>query len=217
MRGVILAELLLPILFGGLLGYVAGVSELRGFEELVGNARERINHLAYFRVIPPLAMFKACNISSTFYKEAVQAYILGMPNSSVVMSLKTLELGLKCKLGKKDARLVDLINEIEEKYRYKDLAHGFRILRNLIVHKEAECREQDALEALRHVSEILNRLFPFEGVYHTITCNTCKTSYKIEVKKNESFLGNVIRTQCPNCGTVNTTVIGTEWGVPQIR
>ncbi len=75
------------------------------------------------------------------------------------MSLKTLELGLKCKLGKENARLSNSINELEEKYRYKDLAHGFRILRNLIVHEEVECKEQDALEALRHVSEILNRLF----------------------------------------------------------
>jgi len=133
------------------------------------------------------------------------------------MSLKTLELGLKCKLGKKNAKLSNLIDELEEKYRYKDLAHGFSILRNLIVHEEAECKEQDAFEALRHVSEILNRIFPFEKVYYTITCNACKTSYEIEVKIDEFFLGNIIRTQCPKCRTVNTIIIGAEWGVPQVR
>ena len=140
-----------------------------------------------------------------------------MPNSSVVMSLKTLELGLKCKLGKKNARLFDLINELKEEEQYKDLAHGFRILRNLIMHEKAECREQDALEALRHVSEILNRLFPFEEVYYTMTCNSCKTSYKIKVKINDFFLGNIIRTQCPKCRIVNTIIIGAEWGIPQIH
>ena len=70
-KGDTLAELLLPILFGGLLGYATGVSELRGFEELVRNARERINHLAYFKVVPPLAMFQTCNVPSAFYREAV--------------------------------------------------------------------------------------------------------------------------------------------------
>jgi len=73
-----LAELLLPILFGGLLGYAMGASELRGFEELVRNARKRINQLACFKIVPPLAMFQTCNVPSTFYREAVQAYILGM-------------------------------------------------------------------------------------------------------------------------------------------
>jgi len=211
-----LAEVLLPILFGGLLGYIRGISELRGFEELIKKARERINHLAYFKVVPPLAMFQTCNISSTFYKEAIQAYLLGMPNSSVVMSLRTLELGLKCKSGKKDAELKDLINELIEKSQYKDLAHGFRILRNLVVHEEAECKEQDALEALRYISEILNRLFPFKGAYYTITCSSCGTSYKIQVDVNDFFLGNIIRTRCPECGTVNTIIVGAEWGVPQI-
>jgi len=209
----------LILLFTYLLNYVIDASRFRGFEKLVRGARERINHLAYFKVVPPLAMFQTCKISSTFYKEAVQAYILGMSNSSVVMSLKTLELGLKCKLGKRDARLKDLIDTVEEMKEYKDLTHGFRILRNLIVHEEAECSEQDALEALRHVSEILNRLFPFEKVNYTITCskNTCKTCYEVEVKVDECFLGNIIRIPCPECKTVNTIIVGTELEVPQIR
>jgi len=156
-------------------------------------------------------------VISTFYKEAVQSYILGMPNSSVVMSLKTLELGLKCKLGKKDMRLFDLIKLLEEDRRYKDMAHGFRILRNLIAHEKVECKEQDALEALRHVSEILNRLFPFEKAFYTVTCNICNKRYEIEVKNDEFFLGNTIRTQCPKCRTVNSITVGAEWGIAQIR
>ena len=162
-------------------------------------------------------MFETCNVISTFYKEAVQSYILGMPNSSVVMSLKTLELGLKCKLGKKDMRLFDLIKLLEEDRRYKDMAHGFRILRNLIVHEEVECKEQDALEALRHVSEILNRLFPFEKVSHLIICNACKKRYEVELKNDEFFLGNTIRTQCPKCRAVNSITVGAEWGITGIR
>jgi len=207
------------LIFFHLLNQVIDALGIKGFEALITGARKRMNHLAYFKVIPPLAMFKQCKIPSTFYKEAVQAYLLGMSNSSVVMSLKTLELGLKCKTGKRNASLKVLIDELGEREEYMDLAHGFRILRNLIVHEEAECSEQDALEALRHVSEILNRLFPFEKVHYTITCNntTCKTRYEVEVKVDEYFLGNIIRTQCPKCKTVNTIIVGAELGIPQIR
>jgi len=63
----------------------------------------------YFKVVPPLAMFKNCGVASAFYKEAVQANLLGMPNSSVIMSLKTLELGLRCKFKDRKAKLVELI------------------------------------------------------------------------------------------------------------
>ena len=213
----ILAESLLALLLGALLGYVTGASGPKGFEELAKNARNRVNHLAYFKVVPPMALFRACRTASSFYKEAVQAYILGMPNSSVVMSLKTLELGLKRKLGKENARLVELIDKLEEEPRFKDLAHGLRILRNHVVHGEKGCGEQDALEVLRHVSEILNRLFPFKEVLYRVTCGTCKTSYTATVRKEKSFLGNIIRTKCPNCGMINDFIIGTEWGIPPTR
>ena len=191
-----------------------GVSRFRGFEELAEDVRRRINILAYFKVIPPLAAFKQCNIPSTFYREAVQAYLLGMPNSSVVMSLKILELGLKCKTGKRDARLKDLIDETIKDY--KDLAHGFRILRNFVVHEETECKEQDALESLRHVSAILNRMYPFKELQYPTTCSSCKVQYKIKLNAEEYFLGNIIRVRCPKCGAVNTIIIGAEWGVPQV-
>lgn len=48
----------------------------------------------------------------TFYNEAMMAYILGLSNSSIVMSLKILELGLRYKLNKKNVKLVNLINEL---------------------------------------------------------------------------------------------------------
>ena len=211
-----MAELLLGFLFSGALGYALGISRFKGFEILVEDVRRRVDILAYFRVIPPLAAFRQCNIPSTFYKEAVQAYLLGMPNSSVVMSLKTLELGLKCKLGKRDARLKDLIDEVETMKEYKDLAHGFRILRNFVVHEEVECKEQDALEALRHVSEILNRIYPFKGLHYPITCSYCGTQYGVKLSVEEYFLGNVIRVPCPKCKSINTIIVGAEWGVPQI-
>ena len=210
-----MAELILAFI-SGLLGYAFGISGQKGFEDLIKYARSRVDKLAYFKVTPPFSMFKECNIPSSFYREAVQAYILGMPNASVVMSLKTLELGLKCRLGEKKKNLYNLIKNLEGEEQYKDLAHGFRILRNLIVHDEKECKEQDAIEALRHVSEILNKLFPFKGVRYTITCNNCKTDYEIELDTDEFFLGNIIRTSCPKCKVINPLIIGTEWGVPQV-
>ena len=178
----------------------------------------RLDHLVYFKVVPPLAMFKNCGVASAFYKEAVQAYLLGMPNSSVIMSLKTLELGLRCKFKDRKAKLVELIERLKGEGGYRDLAHGFRILRNLVVHENIECREQDALEALRYVSEVLNKAFPYSSVRYTMTCSNsvCKAEYPIELSVDEYFLGNIVRVKCPKCGIINTLIVGTEWGLPHI-
>ncbi len=62
-------------------------------------------------------MFKECKAKETFYKEAVQAYILGMPNSSVIMSIKNLELGLKCKFSERKLPLRELIDKLEGDYK----------------------------------------------------------------------------------------------------
>ena len=208
---------LLGILFTGLLGYALGASKAKGFEKLIDAARDRVNHLAYFKVIPPLRLFKEQNITATFYREAVQAYILGMPNSSVIMSLKTLELGLKHKLGESKANLIELINKLGELDEFKkDLAHGLRILRNIVAHEDRGCDERDALETLRHVSEILNRLFPFSEVTYLVTCNECNTEYKVPLNAKDFYLGNIIRVQCPKCKVINTVVIGEYLGVPKL-
>jgi hypothetical protein len=49
------------------------------------------------------------------------------------MSLKTLELGLKYGSGKENTESLDLINELEEKEEYEDLAYICRNSKNLII------------------------------------------------------------------------------------
>ncbi|MCS7366132.1 MAG: DUF4145 domain-containing protein [archaeon GB-1867-035] len=202
-------------LFAGLIGYLISASKARGFEEIINNARERVHYLEYFKVVPPMILFEKDHLTETFYKEAVLAYILGPPNSSIITALRVLEKGLRLRLNDEKSNLAQLIDEVKELRELKDLAHGLRILRNQIVHRDKESDDRDALEVLRHVSEVLNHLYPFDEVIHTITCSICKNKYEHSIKAEEAYLCNIIKTKCKKCRRSNVIIIGKELGIPK--
>lgn len=77
--------------------------------------------------------------------------------------------------------------------------------------------EQDALEILRHVSEILNKLYSLPPlISYTIKCPSCNITYSVTVNIKNYYLGNKIEFQCIRCGMLIPLVIGSEWGIPTI-
>ena len=78
----------------------------------------------------------------------------------------------------------------------KQIAHGFRLLRNLI-HTDKLIAEQDVPEAIRHISIILNLLY--ELPVHTeleVLCSNCGIKHRYNVETQQCYIGNNISFGC---------------------
>lgn len=192
------------LLVGGALGFLLGRSVFASWEKFINRYNERTSHLSYNNIVEPVSFYGRIQNSRMVYGEAVYAYLFGLPNASVPASFRCLELALKKKYQETEKKSPKMntykLIEWSEKHlgNQKELAHGFRFLRNLI-HEEKLVQEQDALEAIRHISKILNLLFPFETVILRGTCGFCNTAYAYEADKSQCFLGNVIIIPCSHC------------------
>jgi hypothetical protein len=195
-------------LLGGLFGYGLGRAQFQAWEGFINKYNERLGHLSFNHVIEPLGFYDRVESARKIYAEAIFAYLAGLPDASLPMIFRCLEIGLKQHYevieGKKPSlRAVELIEWSEKKLGSKaELAHGFRILRNLI-HEEKTIPEQDNLEAIRHVTQILNFVFPFQTANITVNCVTCRRSNTMQVSPNQLFLGNNVAVPCTVC-RVNT-------------
>lgn len=193
-------------IIGGLFGYGLGRAPFQAWEGFINNFNGRIGHLTYNHVIEPCEFFSKVENSNRIYGEAVYAFLYGMPDASLQMTFRCLEIGLKRYYenteGKKcSLKAVELIDWSEKKLgNKKELAHGFRILRNL-THEEKTITEQDSLEAIRHVTQILNIVFPFLTATITVYCGICRRPSQISALPDQLFLGNSIAVPCPSCRT----------------
>jgi hypothetical protein len=180
---------LVATFISGYLGYVAGSRKLAGWEPIIKNYETRMSHLAYFKIVRPVTFLNTVETSPIIYTEAILAFLFGLPNASVPTTLRCLELGLKHKYTTETGqtapdRLYELIEWAEEYLRdRKEIAHGFRILRNL-VHSPTVVSEQSALEAISHVTAILNLLYILPPQITTV---------------NENYLGNIFAANCYSC------------------
>jgi hypothetical protein len=191
----------------GYLGYQAGSRKFAGWEPIIKNYDARMSHLAYNRVFRPVSFLAVITGAEAIYREATLAYLFGLPDASIPTSLRCLEIGLAHKYTSvtgtpppKQGKLNHLI-EWAEQYlgNRKEIAHGFRLLRNLI-HEPSVMVEQDALEALRHITIILNLLYPLEGYAKLFyLCQICGAQSQQDWPIQECYLGNVLNTYCATC------------------
>jgi len=166
----------------------------------------RLDALRYFRIVRPHGLFKAIEEAAEVHNQAVSAYVFGLPDASVAMTLRCLEVGLghRYEEVEKTGAPDDLFSLIDWSEQYlgkkKEIAHGFRLLRNLI-HGETLIKEQDAIEAIRHTTDILNILYPFETVSVDFPCNLCSATNSVQIAKEQCFLGNRLEVTrlCSNC------------------
>ena len=200
-------DALVGTFIAGYLGYTAGSRKFASWEPIIKNYNARISHLAYFKAIRPGAFLNDITNATIIYTEAILAYLFGLPDASIPTSLRCLEMGLVHKYtsvtGQPPSQRNGLYNLIEWAEQYlgnkKEIAHGFRLLRNLI-HGQSVMSEQDALEALVHITYILNLLYPLSE-YATLaySCQSCGGRSEIDVPIQERYLGNIINTSCARC------------------
>ena len=188
----------------GIIGYGLGRAPFQQWEAYINMYNDRLGRLAYDRVVEPLDFYQKVKNAQKLYAEAIFAYLVGLEDASLPVTMRCLELGLKeyyrqVEKTEPSLTLFRLTEWVEKSIgNKKELAHGFRILRNLI-HEEKVIEEQDALEAIRHVTTILNDIFPFPEAIIYGACNFCNTSYNISIPLDQCYLGNTIVVQCNNC------------------
>jgi hypothetical protein len=198
-------DLQAAMVFGWLGGYDVGRRQMQAWEQFAQHYNERLGHLRYCAIVRPFALFVAAPEMETVYREAVQAYLLGLPNASVPQSVRCLEAALADRHAAAGAsgapKLFDLIEWAETKLAGdKDAAHAFRLLRN-VIHTRQLLDEATALETVRNVTTLVNRLFPFEKACHSQLCRGCGAPNVFEATQQDYYLGNVVNVACGRCSS----------------
>lgn len=204
-RGEFNLDALVGHFISGYLGYTAGSRKFSGWEPIIKNYNTRMSHLAYVKCIRPVSFFAIIPEAEIIYREAMLAYLFGLPDASIPTTLRCFEVGIRHKYTVETGqpppeKLYDLIEWAKKDLGSKrETAHGFRLLRNLI-HGQSIMSEQDALEALRHITSILNLLYPLEvNTKLVYSCQICRTQSRQNWPTQECYLGNVLNTYCASC------------------
>lgn len=195
-------------IIAGAVGFLAGKSQTANFDPLIKQFNRRLEALRYFQVMPPYGFFENRENARSLFREGIYCYLFGLPNSSLPTMVRVLEIALQEKYdneeGKKpppEMSLNDLLDWSEKKLNLDTMtAHSYRKIRNLI-HTDKLVVEQDCLEALRHLSNILNEMFQIipEYILHS-NCPNCKCSVRSRHPTRDLFLGTMVTiNKCPGC------------------
>jgi len=179
---------------------------MTGWGNVFYNYSKRLEQLKYFKIPKPFGFLLASSEPQkieVLLWESFQCYLLNLPNASLPLIIRVLEIALKQKFQNKsqqNLRLVDLIDLAEAQLKEKkEMAHAFRRLRN-IIHENTLISEQTSLDALRYISDIVNTLYPSpQKVRIPMKCPYCGKQGKIDFQSNECYIGNEKTYNC-KCG-----------------
>ena len=207
-----LAELIAAQSLGYLAGYDLGRSKMQRWESIAEAYDRRLSQLTYGQIVRPFGLFVAVAGSEVSYNEAVYAYLFGLPNASVPLSARSLEIGLAHCYGSSNPGaaypdLNGLIQWAQDKLGSRhQLAHSVRLLRNLI-HQQTAIAEVSALEGVRHVSLLVDCFLPFQKAYIVRPCPLCGTNNGYTIPRADYVLGNVLPLICGFCKQQHVTQI----------
>jgi hypothetical protein len=184
----------------------------------VDNYSNRLNMLIQTKVVYP---YNFSNVKKEFkllYSEAVHSFLYGCPDAALSLAVRCLEQGLKHYLDGNNikeihykdknnnkriiklsyARLFDLIQCDENPVKDKDILQYLKSLRNY-THEDKLVEDFHALEAIKHVTDVLNELFSFKTLTITVEqCRLCGENHSINIDPKDYFIGNRIILKCPN-------------------
>ena len=103
-------------------------------------------------------------------------------------------------------RLVELIEWAKDKFNLSrgEVGDAVRLLRNEVLHEERIVKEPEALQTIKHVSLILNELYPFSTVQILPPCPSCNTQKLVNINGSDAYVGNTLQTSCNRCRRVFT-------------
>lgn len=191
------------LVIGGL-GYLLGQGQYEGWKPLIQQYQNRLYHLQYSKSPYPFGFLNGNNNMKIVYREGVLSYLLGLSNSAIPNLIRVLEQALISKYESTEKKkpdnvgLSDLIDWAEKMMKEKtNIAHSFRMLRNFL-HTDKLVLEQDCLECIRHVSIIINNLFPTDFVTVNTHCRCGATGIGVVLPESR-FLATNLSFQCNIC------------------
>lgn len=210
---VFLAGLILVGLAGAAIGYTIGAPNKEDAER-IKQRNERVNTLKSYKLNIPVAALRRTKNGHSIYAEAISCYLSGAPNGSFDNSMKVMEITLRKKYQEVEGKEVPakwkLYNLIEWGDRFlrgnKVIAHNFRIQRKLI-HYDSTTAETSSLNALIHISNLLNTLYPYDTTVCYYNCGTCNKLESAYVSRDQYFFGNSIQVRCASNSKVFFSVL----------
>ncbi len=184
----------------------------------VDNYSNRLNMLIQTRVVYPHNFSNTKKEFKLLYSETIHSFLYGCPDAALSLAVRCLEQGLKHYLNESNikeihykdknnnrrviklsyARLFDLIQCDENPVKDKEILQYLKSLRNY-THEDKLVEDFHALEAIRHVTDVLNELFSFKTLTITVeTCRLCGQKHSIDIDSKDYFIGNRIMLKCPN-------------------
>ena len=197
---------LFDLLLAGGLGFLAAKGQYSDWEPLIQNFKKRLEHLQYVKIKQPMGFLEPSQNMRTIYRESIMCHLFGLPNSVLPNLMRVLEQALRKKYEEKTGEkppeemgLKKLIDWAEKTYgEGMQIAHSFRMLRNY-VHTDVLIKEQDTVEAIRHISDVTGFLFPTNYYEINTTCRSCGKVQVEPIQKSLDFLGNNLEIKCSYC------------------
>ena len=194
------------IMFGNLLG---NTITIEGFDY-------RRKQLTRLNPIVPVAFFETSITHRCIYVEAIRAYLYGIPNASVSLVSKCVEVALRNRLtthgmsevtlkGRKvklaDTELYDLIESDEGSALLRDRKEEATYLRQLRnhIHDARVVNDVYALQAISHMHDIILTLYPNpQSVYVRYPCAYCMQSHTHKLNSTSYYPGASYTFKCLN-------------------
>lgn len=194
------------ILFGNWLGNTIAID---GFDD-------RRKQLTRLNPIVPVAFFEISATHRHIYVEAIRAYLYGVPNASVSLVSKCVEVALRNRLithgmsevtlkGRKvklaDTELYDLIESDEGSVLLRDRKEEATYLRQLRnhIHDARIVNDVYALQAISHMHDIILTLYPNpQTVYVRYMCAYCRQQHSYPLRGVDYYPGASFSLKCRN-------------------
>lgn len=164
--------------------------------------KKRWEQLTYLKVVQPLQFYSIGGVKE-IYVEGIYAYLCELPNASVPMMTRCLEIALKEKYKETETtKLPDTLKKLidwGEKYyggEEKEYVHSFRYLRNLI-HTTKKISEQTALKCIDEVTRVINILYPIVNAFVEVDCSICRVPHRYDFKAEDLYFGASYSLSCP--------------------
>ncbi len=199
-------EDILGFILAGGIGYLLGKKSSDEWKAFTDQFRERFEQLTNMKTQLPWGFLKSRPNIQAIYRQGIYCYLFGLPDASLATLLRVLELSLIPKYetveGKKppiEMGIAELIDWAESSFK-KDvtLADAFEVLRNF-AHADQLFQDHDCLEAIRHISMILEILSPSQDIVLNTVCHHCHQPGIANVASGQGYLGNKMFLQCNGC------------------
>lgn len=198
---------LADLLIAGGLGYLLAKGQNNEWKPVIENYKKRLEHLKFSQTPIPFGFLDQNSNMKIIYRESVFCFLFGFSNSCLPSLMRVLEQALISKYERtenkkppNDMALADLIDWAEKLLKEKtQVAHSFRMLRNY-VHSENLISQQDASEGIRHISIVIDNIFPKQSFGLNVTCPSCRKIETITIQPQMGVLGNTVGIRCGGCG-----------------